>query len=81
MFLIVHESVREWTRTLPNELPLWEFESQLTLEPLKGDCMNQNSLDWKFAYIIEKLLELRCLKWVHMTHLGIKNISYGQKKG
>jgi hypothetical protein len=26
-------------------------------------------------------LELRCLKWVRMTHLGSWNISYGQKKG
>jgi hypothetical protein len=32
-------------------------------------------------YIIEKLLELRCLKWAHIAHLDIWNISYGQKKG
>jgi hypothetical protein len=38
-------------------------------------------MDWKVIYIIEKLLELKCLKWVCITHLDIKNISYGQKKG
>jgi hypothetical protein len=28
-----------------------------------------------------KLLELRCLKWVRMTHLDTPNASYGQNKG
>jgi len=32
-------------------------------------------------YIIGKLLERRCLKWAHIAHLDIWNISYGQKKG
>jgi hypothetical protein len=32
-------------------------------------------------YIIEKLLELRYLKWVRIVHLDISNTSYGQKKG
>jgi hypothetical protein len=32
-------------------------------------------------YIIEKLLEPRCLKWAHIAHLDIQNVSYGQKKG
>jgi hypothetical protein len=32
-------------------------------------------------YIIRKILELRCLKWAHIAHLDILNISYGQKKG
>jgi hypothetical protein len=31
-------------------------------------------------YIIEKLLERRCLKWAHTAHLDIWNTSYGQKK-
>jgi hypothetical protein len=70
MFLGVQESVREWTSTLPNELPLWELESQWTFESLEGNCRGQNSLDWKFPYIIENLLERRCLKWARMTHLG-----------
>jgi hypothetical protein len=37
-------------------------------------------MDWKFPYIIEKLLELKCLKWPRMTYLDTSNISYGQKK-
>jgi hypothetical protein len=32
-------------------------------------------------YIIEKLLELRCLKCARIAHLDIWNTSYGQKKG
>jgi hypothetical protein len=32
-------------------------------------------------YIIEKLLERRCLKWARIAHLDIRNTSYGQKKG
>jgi hypothetical protein len=38
-------------------------------------------MDWRFLYIIRKLLERKCLKWAHMTHLDIWNTSYGQKKG
>jgi len=72
--------LREWTPTLPSEFPLWELESQWILESSKGNCKGQNWLDWK-AYIIKKLLECRCLKWAHMTHLDISNTSYGQKKG
>jgi hypothetical protein len=67
----MQESVREWTPTFPNELPLWELESKWTPESSKGDCMGQNSLDWEVPYIIGKLLELRCLKWTHMTHLDM----------
>jgi hypothetical protein len=33
------------------------------------------------SYIIGKLLERRCLKWVWMSHLSTQNTSYGQKKG
>jgi len=31
--------------TLPNELPLWELESQWTPEFSEGNCRGQNSLD------------------------------------
>jgi hypothetical protein len=55
--------------------------SQWTPKSSKGDCRGQNSMDWKVPYIIGKFLELRCLKWVRMTHLNIQNTSYGQKKG
>jgi len=72
--------VREWTLTLPRELPLWELESRWTAESSKSDCKGQNSMDWGVPHIIGKLLELRCLKWAHMTHLDIWDTSYGQKK-
>jgi hypothetical protein len=81
MLLGMWESVKEWTLTLPSELPLWEFESQWTLESLERNWRGQKPLDWRFCYIIEKLLELRYLKWACMTHLDTSNISYGQKKG
>jgi hypothetical protein len=47
----------------------------------KSDFKGQNPLDWRVLYIIRKLLELRYLKWVHMTHLDTSNTSYDQKKG
>jgi hypothetical protein len=75
MLLKVQKSVREWTFTLPSELPFWELESQWTPEFLEGDCKGQNPLDWRVLYTIEKLLKLRCLKWVRMTHLDIWNTS------
>jgi hypothetical protein len=68
----VQESVKEWTLTLSNEFPFWELESQWTLEFLEGNYRGQNSMDWKVLYIIENLLERRCLKWARMTHLGTK---------
>jgi hypothetical protein len=60
--------VREWTPTLSSELSLGELESQRTPKSSKSDYMGQNSLHWRVLYIIGKLLELRCLKWVSMTH-------------
>jgi hypothetical protein len=81
----MQKSVREWTLTLPSalpsELPFWELESQWTPEFSKGDCKGRNSMDLRVPYIIGKLLDLRCLKWAHMTHLDTWNTSYGQKKG
>ncbi len=38
-------------------------------------------MNWEVSYIIGKFLELKCLKWAHMTHLDTSNTSYGQKKG
>jgi hypothetical protein len=75
------KSVREWTFRLPMQLPLWEMESQWTPESSEGNCRGQNSMDRKVLYIIEKILELRCLKWARIAHLDIWNTSYGQKKG
>ncbi len=37
MLPAVQESVKEWTPTLPNELPLWELKSRWTLEFSESD--------------------------------------------
>jgi hypothetical protein len=81
MLLGVWENVREWTLTLPSEFPLWELEFRWTFESLESNFRGQNPLDWRVPYVIEKLLELKCLKWSCMTHLDTSNTSYGQKKG
>jgi len=77
----VLERVREWTLTLPKQLSLWEMESQWTFETSESDFRGQNSMDYGVFYIIENLLECRCLKWACIAHLDIWNTSYGQKKG
>jgi hypothetical protein len=74
-------SMREWTLTLPRQLPLWEMESRWTPKILESDFRGQNSMACGVFYIIEKLLEHRCLKWACIAHLDIWNTSYGQKKG
>jgi len=38
-------------------------------------------MSYGVLYIIEKILEHKCLKWVRIAHLDIWNTSYGQKKG
>jgi hypothetical protein len=73
--------MREWTLTLPRQLPLWEVESRWTSETSESDCRGQTSMDWDVIYIIGKLLKLRYLKWARIAHLDIWNTSYGQKKG
>jgi len=57
------------------------MESWWTLKTSESDFRGQNSMPWGVFYIIEKLLEHRCLKWACITHLDIWNTSYGQKKG
>jgi hypothetical protein len=52
-------------------------DSRMFREWLQGS----NPMTRKVPYTIGNLLKLRCLKWVHMTHLDIWNTSYGQKKG
>jgi hypothetical protein len=85
MFSGVWESVREWTPTLPNELPLWELEFRWIPNgfPNFQRMIARFKTHWieKFLNIIGNVLELKCLKWSHMTHLGIQITSYGQKKG
>jgi hypothetical protein len=77
----VLESVREWTLTLPRQLPLWEMESRWTPKTLESDCRGQTLMDYGVLYINGKLLKRRCLKWARIAHLDIWNTSYGQKKG
>jgi hypothetical protein len=67
----VWRSVREWTLTLPRQLPLWEMESRWILKTLESDFRGQNSMACGVLYIIEKLLKSRCLKWARITHLDI----------
>jgi len=81
MLMGVQESVREWTFTLPSELPLWELESRWTSKCLEDDFKGQNPMDWRVIYTIRKLLKPRCLKWACMTHLNMWNTRYDQKKG
>jgi hypothetical protein len=47
----------------------------------ESDFRGQNSMACNVFYIIEKLLERKCLKWAYIAHLDIWNTSYGQKKG
>jgi len=73
--------MREWTFTLPRQLPLWVMESWWTPRTSESNFRSQNSMDYGVLYIIEKLLERRCLKWARIVHLNIWNTSYGPKKG
>jgi hypothetical protein len=73
--------MREWTLTLPRQLPLWEVESRWTPETSESDCRGQTSMDCDVLYIIGKRLKRRYLKWARISHLEIWNTSYGQKKG
>jgi len=74
-------SVRDWTITLPRQLPLWEMESRWTSETSESNYRGQTSMSCDVLYIIGKLLKRRCLKWARIAHLDIWNTSYGQKKG
>jgi hypothetical protein len=67
MLLGVQKSVKEWTLTLLSELPFWELESRWTPKFSESDYRGQNSMDWGVPYTIEFFLELRCLKWAHIT--------------
>jgi hypothetical protein len=73
--------MREWTFTLPRQLPLWGMESRWTLKTSESNCRGQNSMACDVLYIIGKILKHRCLKWACITHSDIWNTSYGQKKG
>jgi hypothetical protein len=48
---------------------------QSTIIGVKTHCLEELLIS------LENLLKLKCLKWVHISHLDIWNTSYGQKKG
>jgi hypothetical protein len=73
--------MREWTLTLPRQLPLWEMESRWTSKTSKSYFRGPNSMSCDVLYIIRKLLERRCLKCARIAPLDIWNTSYDQKKG
>jgi hypothetical protein len=77
----VYESVREWTLTLPRQLPLWEMESRWTPKTSESNLRGQISMACGALYINGNLLKHRCLKWARIAHLNIWNTSYDQKKG
>jgi hypothetical protein len=64
-------SVGKCEGSLPRQLPLWEMESRWTPETSESDFKGPNSMACSFFYIIEKLLEPRCLKWARIAHLNI----------
>jgi hypothetical protein len=64
----------KWAPTLGVGIPM---DSQIFREKFQG----LKPFDWEIFYIIRKILELRCLTWVCMTHLDTSNTNYGQKKG
>jgi hypothetical protein len=74
------KSVREWTLTLPNELPCWELGRVEVPETSESDLRGQISMACDALYINGKLLKFRCPKWARIAHLDIWNTSYGQKK-
>jgi len=76
----VKERVGEWTLTLPRKLPLWEFrisvDSRILKEWLQGSKLN----GLRVLYIVGKLLEPKCLKWLAWHISTSINTNYGQKK-
>jgi hypothetical protein len=53
----VKESVKEWTFTLPRELPPWELESRWIFECSKSNCKGQNPMDWEVYLYHWKAIE------------------------
>jgi len=76
-----HSCFRKCGRVWENEPPHSQVSFWWITKFLKSDCRGQNPLDYGVYYIIEKILERRCLKWARMTHLDTSNTNYGQKKG
>ncbi len=56
------------TLTLGDGVPV---DSRCTSKISETNLKGQNSMACGVLYIIEKLLELRCLKWARIAHLDI----------
>jgi hypothetical protein len=57
------------------------LESFGTPKTSELDYRGQNTLHWTVLYIVGKVLNCKCPKWLDMSHLDICSTSYGQKKG
>jgi hypothetical protein len=66
-------SVREWTLTLPRELPPWELDSRWTPECLESNCKGQNPMDWGCFLYHWKAIETQ------MSKMGLHD-SFGHLK-
>jgi hypothetical protein len=55
----------------PKATPILGDEIPGTPEISESDLRGQNSMACGVLYIIEKLLECKCLKWAHIAHLDI----------
>ncbi len=75
MLLGMSPHTPKWAPTLGVKKSPW------TLEYLESDFKGQNSLDWRLPYTIEKILKLKCLKWVHMTPFGYLKHNLWPKEG
>jgi hypothetical protein len=65
---------------IPKATSTWGVGVMWTTKSLGNNCRDQNPLDWRVFYIIEKLLKCKCLKWAHITHLDIWNIKLWPKE-
>jgi hypothetical protein len=75
------KSVREWTLTLPNQLLLWELESQMDFRIFKTRLQGSKPIDLKNFLYHWKANETYMFEMGSQCHLSIWNTSYGQKKG
>jgi hypothetical protein len=75
---------RECRKVWGNEPPHSKVSSHFgnwTLECLQSNCRGQNPLNWGVPYIIEKLLECKCLKWVAWPIWILKTQVMAKRRG
>jgi len=54
------------SKHIPSEFQLWELKSRWIPKFLEDNFKDQNSLDWRVHYTIEKFLK-------HMSKIGLHN--------